>query len=266
MDTGKKVNVLIENGICKDTLTVWADAGNKEKLQSLPGVINVFIPNNENQYDVWVDPRYNIERVKALILTLLSKSSEIGSIKWGDNLGDLINNINKNNKNDEENMLENFDNIEFKNLIPKKLVYIPEAKRTLVWWPDGTRDSVKCHGDDFKEEHGLAMALVKKVYGRAEFLRIIENAEIWDLEEKKERKLPKTEKEYTIPVSDSYATHTMRPNTEYESELGNQPKERKTVQDACKKCFDDYTSDDINEMLLKFGEGTIPNTKSKYSA
>lgn len=37
---------------------------------------------------------------------------------------------------------------------------------TIVFWNDGTKTVVKCQeGDTFSKEHGLAMAICKKVYG-----------------------------------------------------------------------------------------------------
>ena len=258
MDTGKKVNVLIEKGICKNMLTVWADEGNKDIIKFLPGITNVFNTSSETQYDVWVDPRYDVERVKGEIYTLLSKSSsgsalenaESNNIEWktfdmgtftfdGWNINMKSNNKtnNENSENDEEDMLENFE--------PYDIIFQPERKTTIVIWEDGSKTIVKCHDDEFSKEFGFAMALAKKIYGRGRFLQLIENADVQHTTEKKKKELPKTE---------------------YAYELGNQSKEHMTVQDACKKCFDDYTSDDINEMLLKFGEGTMPNTKSRYPA
>ena len=51
--------------------------------------------------------------------------------------------------------------------------HIPEIKNvifndpaTIVFWEDGTKTVVKCQdGDEFDPEKGLAMAIVKKVYG-----------------------------------------------------------------------------------------------------
>ena len=134
----------------------------------------------------------------------------------------------------------------FDNLEPEEIIFQPDNKATVVIWKDGSKTVVKCHEDEFSKEFGFAMALAKKIYGRGRFLQLVENADIQHTTEKKKKESPKTE---------------------YAYELGNQPKERMTVQDACKKCFDDYTSDDINEMLLKFGEGTfVPNRNSNYSA
>lgn len=36
---------------------------------------------------------------------------------------------------------------------------------TIVFWSDGTKTVVKCHGEDFDPEKGLAMAISKKIFG-----------------------------------------------------------------------------------------------------
>ena len=58
-------------------------------------------------------------------------------------------------------------------LIPKPINYLPEIKNvkfngpaTIVFWADGTKTVVKCQdGDDYSKEVGLAMCIVKKVFG-----------------------------------------------------------------------------------------------------
>ena len=58
-------------------------------------------------------------------------------------------------------------------LIPKPTNYLPEIKSvkfngpaTIVFWADGTKTVVKCQdGDDYSEEVGLAMCIVKKAFG-----------------------------------------------------------------------------------------------------
>ena len=112
---------------------------------------------------------------------------------------------------DEEDMLEDFE--------PYDVIFQPERKTTIVIWEDGSKTVVKCHEDDFSKEFGFAMALAKKIYGRGHFLQLVENASVQHTTEKKKK--------------------SVFPN-EYESELGNQSKERMTVQDACKKCFGLY--------------------------
>ena len=56
---------------------------------------------------------------------------------------------------------------------PKPANYLPEIKNvkfngpaTIVFWADGTKTVVKCqNGDDYSEEVGLAMCIVKKAFG-----------------------------------------------------------------------------------------------------
>ena len=58
-------------------------------------------------------------------------------------------------------------------LIPKPTNYLPEIKNvkfngpaTIVFWADGTKTVVKCqNGDNYSEEVGLAMCIIKKVFG-----------------------------------------------------------------------------------------------------
>ena len=57
--------------------------------------------------------------------------------------------------------------------VPKPTNYLPEIKNvkfngpaTIVFWEDGTKTVVKCQdGDDYSKEVGLAMCVVKKVFG-----------------------------------------------------------------------------------------------------
>ena len=57
--------------------------------------------------------------------------------------------------------------------VPKPTNYLPEIKSvkfdgpaTIVFWADGTKTVVKCQdGDDYSKEVGLAMCIVKKVFG-----------------------------------------------------------------------------------------------------
>lgn len=58
-------------------------------------------------------------------------------------------------------------------VIPKPANYLPGIKNikfngpaTIVFWGDGTKTVVKCQdGDDYSEEVGLAMCIVKKAFG-----------------------------------------------------------------------------------------------------
>lgn len=45
----------------------------------------------------------------------------------------------------------------------KKVIFNDPA--TIVLWNDGTKTVVKAHGEEFDPEKGLAMAIVKKLYG-----------------------------------------------------------------------------------------------------
>ena len=57
--------------------------------------------------------------------------------------------------------------------VPKPTNYLPEIKNvkfngpaTIVFWADGTKTVVKCqNGDDYSEEVGLAMCIIKKAFG-----------------------------------------------------------------------------------------------------
>lgn len=48
-------------------------------------------------------------------------------------------------------------------LHPKNVIFNPPA--TIVEWEDGTKTVVKCHDDEFSEEFGYAMAVMRKIYG-----------------------------------------------------------------------------------------------------
>ena len=46
----------------------------------------------------------------------------------------------------------------------KKVIFNDPA--TIVFWKDGTKTVVKCENEEFDEEKGLAMAIVKSVFGK----------------------------------------------------------------------------------------------------
>ncbi len=71
-------------------------------------------------------------------------------------------------------------------LYPMKIIYQPDRGVTIVIWGDGSKTVVKCHEDEFSKEFGFAMAVVKKLYGRGEFLKMIENASVQNANKKKE--------------------------------------------------------------------------------
>ena len=48
---------------------------------------------------------------------------------------------------------------------------------TIVWFADGDKVIVKAHDEDFDKEKGVAMAVMRKLYGtRAYFNNVMENA------------------------------------------------------------------------------------------
>ena len=78
----------------------------------------------------------------------------------------MFNCINKNNSTTKHSAL-------IPKCTPKPTNYLPEIKKvkfngpaTIVFWADGTKTVVKCQdGDDYSEEVGLAMCIVKKAFG-----------------------------------------------------------------------------------------------------
>ena len=78
----------------------------------------------------------------------------------------MFNCINKNNSTTKHSAL-------IPKCTPKPTKYLPEIKKvkfngpaTIVFWADGTKTVVKCQdGDDYSEEVGLAMCIVKKAFG-----------------------------------------------------------------------------------------------------
>lgn len=57
----------------------------------------------------------------------------------------------------------------------KKVIFNGPA--TIVFFKDGTKTVAKCSDDDaFDYEKGLAMAIVKKLYSRNEFVRVLDDA------------------------------------------------------------------------------------------
>ena len=54
---------------------------------------------------------------------------------------------------------------------------IRNGPATIVFWKDGTKTVVKCHGEYYDPEKGLAMALARKLWGRSRtgrFVRMVE--------------------------------------------------------------------------------------------
>jgi hypothetical protein len=90
------------------------------------------------------------------------------------------------------------DDIDFE-YFPKNIYYREQQGVTVVEWLDDTKTIVKTHGDNFLPEFGVAMALVKKVYGtRSNFMRIVNSGKFQKEEIKKKlsakKKIKKQEK------------------------------------------------------------------------
>lgn len=67
-------------------------------------------------------------------------------------------------------------NDEADEFIPKKVIFNSPA--TIVYWSDGSKTVVKCkEGEEFDREKGLAMAISKKVLGKA-YRKTFKEAEI----------------------------------------------------------------------------------------
>lgn len=75
-------------------------------------------------------------------------------------------------------------NLDLRHFMPGIDRIIFNNPATIVYWTDGTKTVVKAHGEEFSEEHGLAMAFARKVletaYGnktpRAGFKRLVREA------------------------------------------------------------------------------------------
>lgn len=80
------------------------------------------------------------------------------------------------------------------NFIPKQIIY--SGNTTICFWKDGTKTMVRCEGDDFSEEQGVALCIAKKVFGnRSRFLKAVRSGKHeLTKEEKKSRKAEKTKK------------------------------------------------------------------------
>ena len=67
-----------------------------------------------------------------------------------------------------------FDDTDYR-LYPRRI--IRNGGATIVLWEDGTKTVVKCHGDEYDAEKGLAMALARKVWGRCGTMRLARSIE-----------------------------------------------------------------------------------------
>ena len=63
---GKLTDVIIEDS--PSGLTVWADAGTKDIISSVPGVAWCMTILNSVEYTVHLDPRYDVEWIKQEII------------------------------------------------------------------------------------------------------------------------------------------------------------------------------------------------------
>lgn len=94
----------------------------------------------------------------------------------------------------------------------KKVIFCPPA--TIVMWYDGTKTVVKTHGEEFSEEHGLAMAIAKKHFGsRAEFLRVVKGAKRVEPKEKDTNRKPKAVSKSTKTVKRTSKKTTTKKTT-----------------------------------------------------
>ncbi len=66
MATGKLQDILIEDTVLG--IIVWADPGMEDIISSVPGVVNCYNFIEPTQYQVSLDPRYDIEWVKQEII------------------------------------------------------------------------------------------------------------------------------------------------------------------------------------------------------
>lgn len=52
--------------------------------------------------------------------------------------------------------------------VPERIIFNDPA--TIAFWPDGTKTVVKCQdGEPFDPEKGIAMAILKKIYGGGKY-------------------------------------------------------------------------------------------------
>lgn len=68
----------------------------------------------------------------------------------------------------------------FAKTIPEIKKVIFQKTHTIVVWEDNERTIVNCYKEDFDEEKGLAMAIVKKIMTRNDFKKLINNASFQD--------------------------------------------------------------------------------------
>lgn len=64
----------------------------------------------------------------------------------------------------------------FAKTIPEIKKVIFQKTHTIVLWEDGDKTIVNCYDEEFDEEKGLAMAIVKKIMSRNDFKKLIKEA------------------------------------------------------------------------------------------
>jgi hypothetical protein len=72
------------------------------------------------------------------------------------------------------------DNNEYSPLKPKKVIFNEKERMTICIWDDNSKTIVRATPDEkMTHEHGIAMAIIKKLYNnRGEFLRLVNSATI----------------------------------------------------------------------------------------
>lgn len=106
------------------------------------------------------------EQKMPIVPAYVDKSKPYTIVIPSDRYSMMFNCTNKNNSTTKHSAL-------IPKCTPKPTNYLPEIKNvkfngpaTIVFWADGTKTVVKCQdGDDYSEEVGLAMCIVKKAFG-----------------------------------------------------------------------------------------------------
>lgn len=123
------------------------------------------------------------EQKMPIVPAYVDKSKPYTIVIPSDRYAMMFNCTNKNRSSTKTGVLNTADKINIAGItgnatirsraIPKPTNYLPEIKNvkfngpaTIVFWADGTKTVVKCQdGDDYSKEVGLAMCIVKKVFG-----------------------------------------------------------------------------------------------------
>ena len=123
------------------------------------------------------------EQKMPIVPAYVDKSKPYTIVIPSDQYAMMFNCINKNRSSTKTGVLNTADKIKLAGItasatsipkaVPKPTNYLPEIKNvkfngpaTIVFWSDGTKTVVKCQDeDDYSEEVGLAMCIVKKAFG-----------------------------------------------------------------------------------------------------